>query len=93
MFLQGFVGHGECNCEETLREANDGEYSEDWECASDCASLATFIDGPFTQADVDSFNDDNSDMPMCDDCAKELLDSRRVETWESDQGFVYSSLS
>ncbi len=87
---ENFSNPMDCNCESVLREANNGEYSEDWECADTCDSRVQQVYGPFTQADVDSFERDNEDV-MCQECLTYLLTLESVSYTESDQGFVYAS--
>jgi len=98
--MTGAATQGDCDCEDDLREANDGEYEEDWECAPVCASRVDTIYGPFTMKDVEDFESGppfyyvprmRRLAPMCQECVDTLLKLDKVEVTVSDQGFVHAS--
>lgn len=80
-------------------EANDGEYSEDWDCADSCASRVQHVQGPFSIQDVINWETDiglaqdayDNDERMCLPCVASLLDLANIDIQESDSGFVYAS--
>jgi hypothetical protein len=90
LMMNGFSDPMECNCEDTLREANDGEYDEGWECADNCQSRVEHMVGPFHMVNVAQFEQDTSDE-MCQECIDSLFQLAHIDLEVSEQGFVYSS--
>ena len=97
--MNGFSDPMDCDCEETLTEANNGEYNEDWDCAQDCASRVQYVSGPFTIQDIINWETDiglaqdayDNDERMCLPCVATLLELDHVDVQESDSGFIYAS--
>lgn len=81
-YNQMLMGFSEYSCE---CEPDESETQEECLCRG-----TDHVKGPFTQADVDSFEHDAQDQ-VCQECLTYLLTLDHVDITESEQGFVYAS--